>query len=110
MRLAYRAHLAWSFQCGPPNFVIFNLGFILTYSIDLNCLAFVVNGAGVNIIGGPLQYGIPNFFHAIVLPMLKILFFFKLEWLKILKDIFEENYPICGKLKLVITLSFPFCF
>ena len=44
MRLAYRAHLAWSFQRGPPNFVTFNLGFILTYSIDLICLAFVVNG------------------------------------------------------------------
>ena len=26
--------------------------------------------------------------------MLKISFFFKLEWLKILKDIFEEDYPI----------------
>ena len=26
--------------------------------------------------------------------MLKISFFFKLEWLKILKDIFKENYPI----------------
>ena len=44
MRLAYRAHLAWSFECGPPNFVTFNLGSILTYSIDLVCLAFVVNG------------------------------------------------------------------
>ena len=43
MRLAYRAHLAWSFQYGPPNFVTFNLGSILTYSIDLICLAFVVN-------------------------------------------------------------------
>ena len=44
MRLAHRAHLAMSFQCGPPNFVTFNLGFISTYSIDLVCLAFVVNG------------------------------------------------------------------
>ena len=26
--------------------------------------------------------------------MLKILFFFKLEWLKILKEIFEEDYQI----------------
>ena len=26
--------------------------------------------------------------------MLKILFFFKFEWLKILKDVFEENYSI----------------
>ena len=26
--------------------------------------------------------------------MLKISFFFKLEWLKILKDIFEKDYPI----------------
>ena len=44
MRLAYRAYLAWSFQCGPPNFVTFNLGSILTYLMDLICLAFVVNG------------------------------------------------------------------
>ena len=40
MRLAYRAHLAWSLQCGPPNFVTFNLGFILTYPIDLICVDF----------------------------------------------------------------------
>ena len=26
--------------------------------------------------------------------MLKISFFLKLKWLKILKDIFEEDYPI----------------
>ena len=45
MRLAYRAHFAWSFQCGPPNFVTFNLGSISTYSIDLICLAFVLNGS-----------------------------------------------------------------
>ena len=51
-------------------------------------------GAGVNIIGGPLMYGIPKNFHVIVLP--KICIFLKLEWLKILKDIFEEDYPICG--------------
>ena len=44
MRLARRAHLAWSFQSGLANFVTFNLGSILTYSIDLICLAFVVNG------------------------------------------------------------------
>ena len=25
MRLAYRAHLAWSPQCGAPNFVTLNL-------------------------------------------------------------------------------------
>ena len=25
---AYRPHLGWSFQCGSPNFVTFNLGFI----------------------------------------------------------------------------------
>ena len=36
--------MAWSFQCDPLNFVTFNLGFIVTYSIDLICLAFVVNG------------------------------------------------------------------
>ena len=51
--------------------------------------------AGVNINGGPLYYGIPKIFHVILLPMLNILFFFKLEWLKILKDIFEEDYPTC---------------
>ena len=52
--------------------------------------------AGVNINGGPLYYGIiPKMFHVILLPMLKILFFFKLEWLKILKDIFKEDYSIC---------------
>ena len=44
MQLAYSAHLAWSFQCGSPNFVTFNLGFILTYPIDLICLAFVLIG------------------------------------------------------------------
>ena len=54
MRLAYGAHLAWSFQRGAPNFFTSNLGFMLTYSIDLICLAFAVNGAGVNIIGEPL--------------------------------------------------------
>ena len=54
MRLAYRAHLVWPPQCGPPNFVTFNLLIILTYPIDLNCLAFVVDGGGVNIIGGSL--------------------------------------------------------
>ena len=48
-------------------------------------------GAGVNIIGGPLYYGIPKFFHVIFLPMLKISFFFKPEWLKILKDVFKED-------------------
>ena len=36
--------MAWSFQCGTPNFVTFNLELILTYSIDSICLAFVVNG------------------------------------------------------------------
>ena len=44
----------------------------------------------------PCPDGIPKIFHVIVLPMLKISFFFKLEWLKNLKDIFEEDYPICG--------------
>ena len=40
-------------------------------------------------IGKPLLYGIPKIFHVILLPILKVLFFFKLEWLKILKDIFR---------------------
>ena len=96
MRLAYRAHSAWSFQYGSPNFVTFNLGFILTYSIDLICLAFVVNGGRCQHNWRALYYGIPKFFHVILLPMLKISFFFKLGWLKILKDIFEEDYPVCG--------------
>ena len=54
MRLAYRAHLTWSPQCGPPNFVTFNLLIHFSYPIDLNCLGFVVNGGGVSIIGGSL--------------------------------------------------------
>ena len=33
-------------------------------------------------------------FHIIFLPKLKISFSFKLQWLKIFKDIFEEDYPI----------------
>ena len=33
-------------------------------------------------------------FHIIFLPMLKISYSFKHEWLKILKDIFQEDYPI----------------
>ena len=53
-------------------------------------------GAGVNIIGGPLWYGIPKIFHVFVLTMLKISFFFKLVWLKFLKDMFKEDYLICG--------------
>ena len=95
MRLAYRAHLAWSFQGGPPNFVTFNVGFILIYSINLICLAFLVNG-------GRYPHNWRSFivwhfkiFHAIIGSMLKISFFFKLEWLKILKNIFED-YQICG--------------
>ena len=51
-------------------------------------------GAGVNIMGGPLEYSIPKFFYVIFLPMLKISYSVKLEWLKILKDIFEEDYLI----------------
>ena len=44
IRFVYRTHLAWCPQCDPPNFVIFNLEFILTYPTDLICLAFVVRG------------------------------------------------------------------
>ena len=51
-------------------------------------------GAGVNIIGESLSYGIPQIFYIIFLPMLKISFFLELEWFKILIDIFEEDYPI----------------
>ena len=94
MRLAYRAHLAWSLQCGPQNFVTFDFGFIFTYPIDLVCLVVVLIGAGANIIGEPPYYGIPKIFRGIFLPMSKISFFLKLEWLKILKDIFEEDYQM----------------
>ena len=58
----YEAHLAQSPQCGRPNFVIFNLWFILTYPIDLIWLAFVVNGGGVNITGEPPSMISPIFF------------------------------------------------
>ena len=47
--------------------------------------------ADINMIGGPLLYGIPKIFHVILLPILKVSFFFKLEWLKILKDIFKGS-------------------
>ena len=46
--ISYRAHLAWSLYCESPNFVTFNLGFILSYPIDLICLALVVNGGQVS--------------------------------------------------------------
>ena len=39
--------------------------------------------------------------------MLKISFFFKLEWLKILKDIFEEYYPIVA-IEISHNFIFPF--
>ena len=51
-------------------------------------------GASVNKIGGSLYYGIFKIFQAIFLPMLKVSFYFKFERLKILKDIFEQDYPI----------------
>ena len=63
--------------------------------------------AGVNIIGEFLYYGISKIFHVIFLPMLKISFSFKLEWLKILKDMFETTTQL-WQLKLVIALSFLF--
>ena len=66
-------------------------------------------GGGGNIIGESQSYGIPKFFHIIFLPMLKILFFFKLEWLKILKDIFEEDYPIVAT-EISHNFVFPFYF
>ena len=64
-------------------------------------------GEGVNIIGGSLQYDIPKIFHVIFLPMLKFSFFFKLNWLKVLKDIFEENYPIVAT-EISHNFIFPF--
>ena len=51
-------------------------------------------GGGVNTIGGSLQDGIPEFFHIIFLPVLKTSFVFKREWLKFLKNPFEEDSPI----------------
>ena len=53
------------------------------------CLAFAVNGGGINIIGGSY------IFHSTFLHILKILpVFVQLELLKILKNLFEENSPI----------------
>ena len=46
-------------------------------------------------------------FSCYLLPMLKISFFFKLDWLKILKDIFEEDYPIVA-CKISHNFIFPF--
>ena len=39
--------------------------------------------------------------------MLKISFFFKLEWLKILKDIFEEDYQFVA-IEISHIFIFPF--
>ena len=101
--------MAWSFQCGPRNFVTFNLGFILTYSIDLICLAFVVNGGRCQHNWRTPLVWRTKIFHVIVLPMLKILFFFKLEWSKILKDLLERTTQFVAiEITVVITLSFPF--
>ena len=65
-------------------------------------------GAGVNIIGGSLWYGIFQIFQVIFLPTLKISFFFKFEWLKILKDIFEEDCTIVAT-EISHNFIFPFC-
>ena len=62
-------------------------------------------GAGVHIIEESLQYGIPQTFHIIFLLMLKISFSFKLDWLKILKDTFEEDYPIVANLFFLSILN-----
>ena len=40
--------------------------------------------------------------------MLKISFFFKLECLKILKDIFEEDYPVFVAIEISHNFIFPF--
>ena len=63
---------------------------ILTYPIDSICLAFVFNGRRCqhNWID---PYGMRS--SIIFLPILKILFI-ELEWLKILKDPFEEDVSI----------------
>ena len=45
-----------------------------TPPIDLIRLDFVVNGGGVNIVGGPLRYEILNVFSYVFLPILKISF------------------------------------
>ena len=65
------ADLAWSPQCGQLNFITFNLWFILSDPIDLNCVALKLGGDG-NTIEGSLWYGISKLFHIIFLPILKI--------------------------------------
>ena len=78
-----------------------------TYPIDLICLAFVVNGDRCQYDWmTPIVWHSLNL-HVIFLPVLKISFFFKLEWLKILKDIFEEDYPIVAT-EISRNFIFPF--
>ena len=48
----------------------------------------------------------PKFF-VIFLPTLKISYFFTLDWLKILKDIFEEDYSIVAN-EISHNFIFPF--
>ena len=84
------------FSMWSTKFVTLNRGFILTYSIDLVCLAFVVNGGRCQHNWRTSIVWHSKIFHVIVLPMLKISFFFKLEWLKTLTDILGEDYSICG--------------
>ena len=48
-------------QCPTKLCYLKSLIYII-YLIELICLGFIVNGGGVNAIGGPLQHGIPKFF------------------------------------------------
>ena len=64
-------------------------------------------GAGANKIGEFLHYDILQIIRVNFLPTLKILFFLKLEWLKIHENKFEEDYQL-RQLKSVITLSILF--
>ena len=61
-------------------------------------------GAGVNKIGGSLIVWHPQNFSCYLFTYVEN-FIFKLEWLKNLKDIFQENFPIAAT-ELVLTLSF----
>ena len=79
---------------------------VLSYPIDLIRLDFVVNGGGVSIIGGVSNGGGVSkiFFYIIFLPILKILLVC-LEWLKILKNLLEEDYSIVAPSHILFIYS-----
>ena len=85
------------------------LWFILTYPIDLICLAFAVNGGRCqDNWRTPIVWDL-QLFHIIFLPILKILFVY-LELLKILKDPFKKNFPIVAPEISQILFTFSFIF